>query len=345
MMSDEVVAFSRTPDEQAALAREHAPVLVIHPDDPWKPIDVAPFLQNCELLFETEGLPTVTDSPVEVSRLGRASAFDAYSGQAGEVEREQMAWHFTRPFSKSKTRDDLGLAETSGFSLRRTAMPSAMPLEDVPMWFEWRSPTTLIFWYFMPGSSLPQDMLETILSRLGLGLAALEVQPGTAPEALDIAAKADIEVAIAVVEGLSWSDEIHQGDWEGVTFEFEDETPIAVTLHQHGKARRVAYTELENPDGRVVLYCGKGSHSTVASPETAGAEIVTRDGLRWQPDDDHVRDVWLEPWYGFGGAWGQTRLPPLGTLGSGKRNAVRAFGFDVWEESTGPLGPSPYKAR
>ena len=120
----------------------------------------------------------------------------------------------------------------------------------------------------------------------------------------------------------------HQGDWEHVTLFLNPENeladPLTVGFDAHGKKSRAHWEQLDEEDGRLVVYSGRGSHASLPKP---GSHWKTGDvgdvgGLRWRTWN------WLEPvtqdWWGFGGAWG--RVGEVGDL-------------------TGPLGPSPYKGQ
>jgi hypothetical protein len=85
-----------------------------------------------------------------------------------------------------------------------------------------------------------------------------------------------------------------------------------------------------------VVYSAIGSHASYARPGTCantlrpeGRKIITVDDVAFACPDCPIWRTWLQmidatqqPWYGFGGAWGQA-------ANDGGR--------------TGPLGPSEYK--
>jgi hypothetical protein len=346
---------SRPPGEQADLARKFAPILVIHPADRWPPVDPTAFVNACELRFASAGGKAVVAAAGKIApaRLGTASKRTAYTRTAKEIGKPVTAWQLSRPFAKSDKRI-AGLHGSSGFSLARTKPAKIVPLEQTPMLYEWRDDATLIYWFCMAGSALPQDLFKAILEATGLenGLHAispveLEViagLPGVRSALLGLIDTDDLFEAQTTLATFDVHDEVHQGDWEGVTYKFKGKVPLSAGLHQHGRLVDVPLKSLKQVGGHAVMYCARGSHATVATPATSGAEEVAPDGPMWQPPPELVLDAKTQPWYGFGGSWGQAQLPPIGTLPSPVRALVqRIIKRDVWEEGTGPLGPSPYK--
>jgi hypothetical protein len=355
--------------QRSDLARMYAPILVMHPKDPWMPIGAGTFLEICELWVSAAGDQTklAEGGAIDAHRLGAAVQEGAYAAALdGPTHPVIYAWQLNRPYQKTGPR--ITTAEDNGFYLWRPkpwVNPDDLELADVPMYYEWKDDTRLCFWFCMAGSALPQNLIGMLRGALGvphphIAAVAPDGAPATASREAAIAnltmpasgllpsQLGDLEAAIEFAARLDNTEEIHQGDWEGVTFAFNGETPTTVSLHQHGNATPVAFAQLELRGTRPVLYSGLGSHATVASPGTAGQETVatTANGKLWAPEGNRIRDAKQEPWFGFGGAWGERRFPQLGRFDAGIRHGVRSVtGFDVWEESTGPLGPSTYEER
>jgi hypothetical protein len=111
----------------------------------------------------------------------------------------------------------------------------------------------------------------------------------------------------------------HEGDWErvDVLLERHEEgrfTPQAVRLHSGRGTRDLAWSELSLSEGRhPVLAAARASHAL--SPVDGDCGRCER-WTTWS----ELADVRAQPWYGFGGAWGEP----------GARSAT-----------TGPLGPHP----
>jgi hypothetical protein len=355
-----------TVDQRAVLARRYAPILVMHPGDPWMPISAAAFLKTCELWVSAAGGQTkLADAgAIDHAKLGAAAQTSAYAAALdGDGEPSIYAWQLNRPFQK--TGAVVTTDEDYGFYVKRPkrwTSPDGYELARVPMYYEWKNETTLCFWFCMAGSALPQNLIGMLRSFFGHSHPNIEgggAAPGTPLPAASIEAATanlnafgvslgDVVAAVEFFARLDNKEEIHQGDWEGATVSFDGETPTIITLFQHGHGVPFGFAQLELAGTRPVLYSGLGSHATVASPATAGEEVVASraNGSVWAPEGDLIRDASAEPWFGFGGAWGARRFPELGDFSSDIRRAVCGLTkkqFDVWEESTGPLGPSVYK--
>lgn len=141
---------------------------------------------------------------------------------------------------------------------------------------------------------------------------------------------------------------MHEGDWERVSVLLrrgaarDDYVPVSVRFHTHDGNRDVAWRAVRRwPAGTAdathpVVYSARGSHASywrAGSYENvfkvAGRrQFAVRDTATACPDCPQWRtweqlvDAQAQPWYGFGGAWGQ-----LGGIAG----------------TTGPLGPSSYK--
>jgi hypothetical protein len=356
----------RTPADQEALAKRWAPTVIVDRQDRWRPSDPRHFVQASALVYDDpKGQTQVARAgSIDPAKLGVKAATASYAALSSELGRDVSAWEFTRPYSKPNDRVH-GLHEASGFSLVRTSTVEAVTLDEAPMFYEWRNDSTLIYWFFSDGSALPQNVLDILKAALqlahldagseGATLGAVST-PGT-PDvgALLLTRAQEAEpAALADAQGmfadLSLQAEIHQGDWEGLTYIFRGDEPASVQLHQHGDPVHVPLSSLHQKNGHYVVYSGRGSHSTVADPNKADPEVVDVGGDAWVPTDDHILDVRLQPWYSFGGAWGRVRLPVVGDIPGAIRTLIMrrtesptSHPLDVWEEATGPLGPSSWK--
>jgi hypothetical protein len=126
----------------------------------------------------------------------------------------------------------------------------------------------------------------------------------------------------------------HEGDWEHVNVELDGvrKVPLLVWYYAHGGAPE----QLNWPDiprsgwFHPAVYSALGSHGSYSSPgieqvcdDVGCIEDIREDGGPvWETWHD-VRPATGQGWYGFGGAWG--------TKGE-------------FKDTTGPLGPSPYKS-
>lgn len=143
---------------------------------------------------------------------------------------------------------------------------------------------------------------------------------------------------------------VHEGDWERISVLLrrgatrDDYVPVSVRYHAHDGNRDVTWGAVRRSAaaGAVdathpLVYSARGSHASywrAGSYENVFApggrrQFAVRDTAIACPDCPQWRtweqlvDAQVQPWYGFGGAWGQ-----LGGMAG----------------TTGPLGPSSYKA-
>lgn len=117
----------------------------------------------------------------------------------------------------------------------------------------------------------------------------------------------------------------HDGDWENVTVHLDaEDEPSEVAYYAHGIAHVYSWAELGREGTHPVVFSARGSH---ASYPAAGLHLAipkldqAAAGPRWETAL-HLRNVLREPWWGYGGGWGQ-----VGETAS----------------TTGPKGPSPFK--
>jgi hypothetical protein len=123
----------------------------------------------------------------------------------------------------------------------------------------------------------------------------------------------------------------HEGDWERISVRFgRHARPREVAYYAHDSAPRVcAYDEVEKAGKRhPVVYSAAGSHASfpAAGRFRVGSggrmDRAFGSGLRWRTWLAGVRPA-TEPWYGFGGAWGERGADSrsTGPAGPGQRGA------------------------
>jgi hypothetical protein len=326
------------------LAQAHAPLVVLHADEEYWPIDPEEFVRRSALVWQgPDGADVVAPAgTVEAARLGRAG--DSYASPDGA---HHTAEH-TRPFDR---RD--GLAEREGFVLRldgdeaRLGSPpaaGAARFDGVPVFYEHDEPAGLIsYWAFYAASTVPAlvrdlDLRSTrraaragadeqiagaiaerderrILQQLRVGYPQLE------PAAPETGAALGFPDLAGWAKKLYWhlrNDDFpvaHEGDWERIAVVLDGGRATHVDYYQHHGAERCPRRE-----ARPVVYSALGSHASVPR-QVAGLDDTVRAGLEWHTWYD-LRDVREAGWFGYGGAWGN-----LGEVSDG----------------TGPLGPSRWK--
>jgi hypothetical protein len=142
----------------------------------------------------------------------------------------------------------------------------------------------------------------------------------------------------------------HEGDWERMSVFVRPGPsagqwiPVSARYHEHDTHIDIPWADVRKAPGpnglatHPLAYVGRGSHATYPRPGhyeqvfKPGSRriIAVQDDARSCPDCAEwftwqlLVNAAKQPWYGFGGAWGQ--------VGSGS-------------DTTGPLGPSKYKTH
>jgi hypothetical protein len=337
------------------LARRYAPIVVIHPSERFAPMPPDIFLHESRLIWREEDGDALERAPV-----GGIDA--AWLGAGRAARREENPYlsptgafapfDFTRPFDEStlRGRPQHELARSAGFAILHpdeapgrvaTAAGLRAWIARAPVFWEIRrGPLTLIcYWLFSGSSTYPlgwADPAEWLRRLVGRSLGA-ELAVGRASRAPAPGPRADI----GDLRRLRRTKVVHQGDWEGLTVVAgQDDEPVSVQFRAHGQdPPPLPWATVESRGGRPVAYCGQGSHATYEGPKSPTAahfrDFVAEKGPEWDvlAGTGGLRPVRDEPWYGFGGAWGDPDLDD------------HWMSLDVARSDfTGPLGPSGYKA-
>jgi hypothetical protein len=134
----------------------------------------------------------------------------------------------------------------------------------------------------------------------------------------------------------------HEGDWEHINVHLSEDGERATQVDyfaHHDPATPMSYGEVEKEGTHPVVYSARASHASyptegihpvncpdwVPGEGDCGIDQAVK-GRQWRTWES-VEPVKEESWYGFGGAWGR--------IGAGTG--------PVALDTTGPLGPSPYK--
>ena len=130
----------------------------------------------------------------------------------------------------------------------------------------------------------------------------------------------------------SKNDDLHEGDWERISVRFgRHRKPRQVAYYAHaGSPRICSWDQVERVDKRhPVVFSAIGSHASYPRAgefsigSGGGVDQADGGGPRWDTWRSGVRTA-RQPWYGFGGAWGDrghdgtTTGPP----GPGQRSAA-----------------------
>jgi len=125
----------------------------------------------------------------------------------------------------------------------------------------------------------------------------------------------------------------HEGDWEHISINLRDRTttPIEVAFFRHRcdplirPWSEVWKYETTHP----IVFSANGSHGSWPRPGEDECNGTTDNMGYGDPWDTRInlQSAWRQPWWGFGGAWGEMGGGPLPDPGS----------------RTGPLGPSRHR--
>ncbi|TDQ00470.1 Vps62-related protein [Labedaea rhizosphaerae] len=127
----------------------------------------------------------------------------------------------------------------------------------------------------------------------------------------------------------------HEGDWERITVVTRGDQPVRVVYSQHDTKCAVDWADVEKQDGHPVVYAAEGSHGSYPKPGGYSIPKVpfpdhADRGKQWRTWEQ-VRAVEKQPWWGYGGGWGDVGAPiEIGELG---------------KHQTGPAGPMPPEVR
>lgn len=313
--------------------RTFAPLVSLHHAEPIAPRSAADFLRDSRLLWAFRGcqlrqrqLAARLTTRVQWRALGQGGFRQA--ARCGEGD-EYTTADLTRPFSRRTFSDRADLRGREGFYLdlddaartprmRTGTQGRQRVLKPVPVYFERHDElgddgitnVRITYWFFYPHST-PTGSADATGLKLG-----------------------------------------HEGDWERISVlarKVDDASwvPLSVRFHEHNTSVDVPWARVRKvaDDTGVVshprAYVARGSHATYSQPgrfpqilSRGGREILAvRDDARacvscplwytWKASGMLV-DAERQPWYGFGGAWGD--------VGSAS-------------DFTGPLGPSIGKTR
>jgi hypothetical protein len=258
------------------------------------------FLGKSRLYWSYDDLSNVNRPPVagrgqvraiKLGDRGNENYWARSLNEATGVWTTYLARNYTRPYGNEFPRG--GLASKAGFYLDLLeGQGGESDLSKVPVYYEYSSGAYITYWFFYPFN---------------------DTQGWITP----------------------WN---HEGDWERVTIKLNKlNIPTKVHFFRHGGecGADVAWSAVEKDPstGRPTVYVANGTHG---SYERAGSNPVpcidlpgpagypndlTNRGRRWETWR-FLADAKQQPWYGFGGAWGDVGSMP---------------------DTPGPLGPSRFK--
>jgi hypothetical protein len=332
------------PVSTQAPERTFAPLVSLHSDEPVAPMSVDLFLRNSRLFWAFQAGCSARQKfiagPLTTTAQWRALGSGGFRQAGGCGHGDVYATsYYTRPYDKRRTfvrhadltgREGFYLDLDNGLRTRKLATVTERGqrmLEPSPVYFERHDEAgadgianvRFTYWFFYPLNTptINADLLPTAAADF---LKSVELSPD------------------------------HEGDWERIsvlTRRIGDDLwlPLSVRFHEHAAHVDRAWQavrKVRDDDTGVMThpraFVAKGSHATYPGPgrfphtlTVFGVRITLDDEVRacrrcpwwatWKSPEMLV-DATQQPWYGFGGAWGQV---------------------GIQSEFTGPLGPSPRK--
>ena len=269
----------------------YAPLVRLHPDEqafPGGPI--RDFVAKSKLVWSHEyNCGSCRDlvagvGRVDAGRLGRMSD-SPYNWHAYSTDRWFSATQYTRPFGTES--DRLGLSTYEGFSLdlpnTALARGGQPDLTQDPVFWQYVPGRFVTYWFFYPYNDGVLDFN-------------------------------------------------HEGDWEHAAIRLDSsDQPLAVAFFRHRSSCTSirAWSDVLKSGSHPIVFSAKGTHGSYESAGRFSTSCAT-----WVATYDHTGygkawRTWMtlapasgQPWYGFGGAWGEV---------------------GYFADTTGPLGPSRFK--
>ncbi len=100
----------------------------------------------------------------------------------------------------------------------------------------------------------------------------------------------------------------HEGDWEFVQVGYAGGVPVCMTSSQHKSGGSRWWWEIEQSDGRPIVYVARGSHANYFEPRKAQTDLDDEaDGAGLELDSIAWRD--FGSWASWPGRWGNSRGP------------------------------------
>lgn len=293
-------------------ARAFAPAVMLDSREPWRPMGAQWFIDRSALWFAEDYI--CRDRRIAVGRElerrrrggpGRIVARALGSGPryaihaldekcAREPRRRYEPSERTRPRERSDRPDDLGTGEGFYLDLVDSARSGPPSPTDVPAYFE------------VSRSSSDGDRRIAITYWMLYGMS----EPADA---------SDDAIEIPITD--------HEGDWERLEIIATEDggsyAPEALRVYKSGRRRDIPWDRLRRMTGshpgsatHPVVLAKRGTHELTPAPRSRSDCRGCTTWATWR----RLQPAASQPWYGFGGAWGEQGPTP---------------------ESTGALGPRP----
>jgi hypothetical protein len=285
-----VLASQPAAAEDSPVTR-YAPVLFLTGDEKYGPVDATRFVEGSTLNWShDQGCADHTDegwSPVDPARLG-SGGYDHRAGHRNNLMQCRHEGSARASNTPTRPRDGgaVGLGSAEGFYLNYpNDLHGSTDLSNARVYYEYVPRVYVTYWIFYAYNEAPGGLAGNLAN--------------------------------------------HEGDWERVSVRLDrhdDATEVAYSQHEGVETR--PWNEVRKDDTHPIAYVAKGSHALYHSAGSFPIEKVhgavsdeTAEDTPWRTQES-LADVYTQPWYGFGGAWGEV----------GENS-----------HSTGPLGPSCLK--
>jgi hypothetical protein len=273
---------SVTPEQVRSLARAHAPIVQLHPEDRFRPMSPVGFVADSRLRMYDRRQPAHLPlhpvlnlrtlewaKPPTLLGLRGHEYFGPPLGLLGSLALHDDGAN-RRPFDgKAASRGNVFLEHR-----HKTPRGEDAPTGNAPTFFYWKSigggDGLLTFWFFYGYSRYQAVQLFG-----------------------------------------------HQGDWEHVSLVLGPNGRVrGAYFAAHGRPKRVDADDLERVDGRTVVYSAKESHASYPTPGEHADGDETQAGQRWETWRS-LESLSVQEWRRFAGAWGAvgTLAATTGPLG------------------------------
>lgn len=305
----------------------YAPLNHIHPDEQSRPMSANEYLSSTRLFWASRAPFTgqIAFGKPDPARLGGSTASPYSYGPVAlrngyGVTRKFASSEITRPYTdlcsdevSDGCKDPAIGNKANGFFLRLTdsALDSGVmegaSFEEirsgaVPAYYQYEPGKYISYWFFSPHSVPGTALTGDLLDRIGID---------------------------------------HQADWEHITVVLDDDNqPLGVDYFFHHWHQYVPWSDVYTVnETHPVVYSANGGHGSYWSTDCdfRVEHEITRlpsgrtfdecadegEDFEWKTWENLV-DVHSEPWYGFGGAWGDV-----------------ATGGSLAADRTAPMAPHP----
>jgi len=101
----------------------------------------------------------------------------------------------------------------------------------------------------------------------------------------------------------------HEGDWEMVQIEFDNDVPKTVAYSQHHSGQIATWSQVEKQGNHIKVYVARGSHANYLRSYSGklgiSSDKVGENGKILNPNDYTLEDIEYQSWIDYDGYWGE----------------------------------------